>query len=364
MKEERASGGWGREAPDPRSSQSRLDGNWSSTSAFNAEANQAASHRANHFDTLRIIAALSVICAHSIPLTYGPAVLDALWGFSHGQATIGFVAIQVFFVVSGYLITASYRHRPEPRRFIRARFLRLVPALLAVLWLLAFVVGPLVSTLPLAGYFHSLLPYRAALGLSDHLPGVFADKPFSSGINGSLWTLRYEALCYLAVLLLGLAGWLKRLPVLAIFIVLLAARLWFGSGPVLEFGALFFAGGVLQFWPPRLSARYAVPCAILWLLALKFGFYTLASDTVGAYLVIYLGLAPEVKLPNLARYGDFSYGAYIFAWPVQQMLSPHVGWVGNIAITVPVVLGLAFLSWHWIEAPALHLKNRKLFGVL
>ena len=363
MEERSASGGWGREAPDPRSFQRHLAKDVLSSEAYSAEANQAASHRANNFDTLRILAALAVICAHSIPLTYGPGVLDALWGFSHGQATLGFVAIQVFFIISGYLITASYRHRPEPRRFIRARFLRLVPALLAVLWLLAFAVGPLVSTLPLSSYFASLLPYRAALGLSDHLPGVFAHKPFSSGINGSLWTLRYEALCYLAVLLLGLAGWLKRLPVLAIFIVLLAARLRFGSGPVLEFGALFFAGAVLQFWQPRLAARYAVPCAILWLLALKFGFYTLAADTVGAYLVIYLGLAPGVKLPNLARHGDFSYGVYIFAWPVQQILSPHVGWVGNIAITVPVVLGLAFLSWHGVEAPALHLKNRKLLGV-
>lgn len=324
--------------------------------------NQDPSHRANNFDSLRILAAVAVICAHSIPLTYGPQVLDALWSFSDGRATLGFIAIQIFFVISGYLITGSYRHRPDPRRFIRARILRLLPALLAVLWLLAFVAGPLLTTLPLAEYFRSSLPYRAAFGLSDHLPGVFLDKPFSSGIDGSLWTLRYEALCYVAVLALGMAGLLKRLPVTVVFIILLAVRLHAGNGPILEFGALFFAGAVLQFWQPPLQTPVAIACAVLWLAALKFGFYTLASNTAGAYLVLYLGFG--VRLPNLARHGDFSYGAYIFAWPVQQILSPHVGWLANIAITIPIVFALAFCSWHVMEAPALRLKNKKLLGLL
>ncbi len=331
-------------------------------SVMPAQAGNHDSHRANNFDTLRILAALAVICAHSIPLTYGPQTLEALWPFSRGRATLGYIAIQIFFIISGYLITASFLLRPDPRRYLRARVLRLAPALLAVLWLLAFVAGPLLTTLPLAQYFRSPLPYRAAFGLSDHLPGVFTHKPFSSGIDGSLWTLRYEALCYLLILLLGLARQLKRLPVTALFLILLAARLWHGNGALLDFTALFFAGATLQLWQPPLKTNYAIACALLWLLALRFGPYTLASDTLGAYLVIYVALKPS--LPNLARYGDLSYGAYIFAWPVQQILSPHVGWLANIALTTPIVLAFAFASWHLIEAPALRLKNRKLLGLL
>ncbi len=335
-----------------------------------------ASHRDNNFDTLRILAALAVIFAHSVPLTYGPGALDFVWGISRGRATLGSIAVQIFFIISGYLITASYLHSKTAARFIRARFLRLVPALLVVLALLAFVLGPLLTIVPLREYFHSTVPYRAALGLSDHLPGVFTHNPFSSGINGSLWTLRYEGLCYFAVLCLGLAGLLRRYAVIGLFLGLLAARLYFGgfagglhfSGfAAVEFGALFAAGAALYFIQPPLKAAFAIPCAALWLLSLRYGGFTLISDTAGAYLVIYLGLSRGVKLPRLARYGDLSYGVYIYAWPIQQsislLLGKHSTWAINAAITAPVALCLAFASWHLVESPALRLKNAKLLKI-
>jgi peptidoglycan/LPS O-acetylase OafA/YrhL len=327
-----------------------------------------ATHRANNFDTLRLLAAIGVIFAHSVPLTYGPAQLDLFWRFSHEQTTLGFISVQIFFIISGYLITGSYLHTGNARRFCRARFLRLVPALIAVLAVLAFVLGPFLTTLPLHSYFRSTLPYRAVLGLSDHLPGVFTHNPFSSGINGSLWTLRYEALCYFAVLLLGLTGQLRRRTIIPLFIVLLAVRLYCGHVAALEFGAQFAAGAVIYLWQPPLAAKFAIPCALLWILSLAFGGYTIISDTAGAYLVIYLGLAAGIKLPNLAKYGDLSYGVYIYAWPIQQTIAllagQHLGWAGNAAITVPAALACAWLSWHGVEAPALRRKNQKLFNLL
>jgi peptidoglycan/LPS O-acetylase OafA/YrhL len=327
---------------------------------------QTPAHRSNNFDSLRFLAAVGVVISHSVPLTYGPHWPLTPSAFFDIVGALGGIAVQIFFIISGYLITASYLNTKNPRRFIRARFLRLVPALLAVLWLLAFGLGPFLTTLPLRDYFHSLLPYRAAFGLSDHLPGVFTHNPFSSGIDGSLWTLRYEALCYLAVLLLGLAGQLRRLPITGLFVILLAARLYFGNIPALDLGTIFAAGAVIYVWQPKLTAGFAVPCAMLWLLSMQFGFSTLASDTIFAYLVIYLGLAPGFKLPNFAKYGDFSYGIYIYAWPIQQTIASrlHVGWLANIAITLPIVLVLAFLSWHFIENPMLQLKNKKLFGII
>jgi peptidoglycan/LPS O-acetylase OafA/YrhL len=322
----------------------------------------APTHRANNFDTLRLLAALTVVLAHSIPLTYGPTSLDILWPLSRHQATFGYIAIQTFFIISGYLITASYLHSKSPARFIRARILRLAPALLAVLFLLAFGLGPLLTTLPLTAYFHSTLPYRAAFGLSDHLPGVFTNNPFSSGIDGSLWTLRYEALCYLAILLLGLCRLLRRAAVTPLFLILLAARLHFGQLAILDLPTLFFAGAVIQLWQPPLSARLAIPAAILWLASLFTAFYPLLSATAGAYLVIYIALAPSLKLPNLATNGDLSYGVYIFAWPIQQtitlLMGAHANWLINNLITLPLVLAFAWMSWHVIEAPALRLKTK------
>jgi peptidoglycan/LPS O-acetylase OafA/YrhL len=149
-------------------------------------------HRNNNFDSMRIIAAYAVIFAHSIPLSYGPQKLDILWGASEGQATFGYIAIQVFFIISGYLITGSYINTVSReiqksvdyndaqlkgmRRFLRARFLRLAPALLLVLFLIAFGLGPSITSVPLSTYFLSHLPYFTAMGLSDHLPGVFFAK--------------------------------------------------------------------------------------------------------------------------------------------------------------------------------------------
>jgi peptidoglycan/LPS O-acetylase OafA/YrhL len=233
-----------------------------------------------------------------------------------------------------------------------------------VLWLRAFILGPLLTTLPLHDYFRSTLPYRAAFGLSDHLPGVFTNNPFSSGINGSLWTLRYEGLCYFIVLILGLIGLLKRWPVTILFLLLLAARLHFGSAAIWEFGALFAAGATMHFWQPPLRAAFAIPAALLCLASLRFGLYPLFADTAGAYLVLYLALA--ITLPNLAKYGDLSYGVYIYAWPIQQSISLllHANWILNLLLTLPVVLVCAFLSWHVVESPALRLKNKKLFGIL
>jgi peptidoglycan/LPS O-acetylase OafA/YrhL len=319
-----------------------------------------APHRVNNFDALRILAAVAVLVAHSVPLSYGPAHLDALWSFSHGRTTLGAVAVQIFFIISGYLITASYINTQNPRRFLRARALRLLPALIVVLFLLAFILGPLLTTVPLTQYFRSSLPYRAALGLSDHLPGVFTQNPFSSGIDGSLWTLRYEALCYVAVLLLGMANRLRLRVLLPLFVLLLAARLAFGPWAGLEFGTLFAAGAVLTCLRPPLYKPLAIAAAILWIISLRHGLFTLISDTFGAYLVIYLGRG-DLRLPNLAKYGDLSYGVYIYAWPIQQsisfLLGRHANALINLVIALPLSLTCAFLSWHFIEFPALRRKN-------
>jgi len=92
--------------------------------------------------------------------------------------------------------------------------------------------------------------------------------------------------------------------------------------------------------------------------------FRLAFATFGAYLVIFLAISPSVRLPNLARKGDLSYGIYIVAWPVQQVVSyllgPSVTWYWNVAISLPVAIGLAWLSWHFVEGPALSLKRSSL----
>ncbi|MGI4959456.1 MAG: acyltransferase family protein, partial [Janthinobacterium lividum] len=170
----------------------------------------------NNLNIIRLLAATGVLVSHSFPLISGSDSSEPLFIFSHGQTTIGHCAVIIFFAISGYLITTSYLKSQSKPRFVLARLLRLLPGLAAVLVVLAFLLGPQVSTLTMAGYFGSWAPYHYVLGnlslvakFQDHLPSVFLDNPFAGAVNGSLWTLQYEVGCYGAVLLLGLVGALR-----------------------------------------------------------------------------------------------------------------------------------------------------------
>src|SRR3954453_13126863 len=110
--------------------------------------------RDNNFDTMRRVAALCVVISHSFPLSYGAAAAQPLFLLSHGQTDLGTLSVYVFFVLSGFLITGSFERQP-PHQFVLARGLRLLPGLAAVLFILTFLVGPILTTIPLGEYFCS-----------------------------------------------------------------------------------------------------------------------------------------------------------------------------------------------------------------
>lgn len=112
----------------------------------------------------------------------------------------------------------------------------------------------------------------------------------------------------------------------------------------------------------------AVFAGLLCILSIFTGGYHVISFIFGSYLVIFIGISPRIKLPNLARYGDISYGVYIYAWPIQQTVSyamgKHADWLVNNLITIPIVSVLAFASWYLIERPSLAHKDRAVFKFL
>jgi peptidoglycan/LPS O-acetylase OafA/YrhL len=327
----------------------------------------AAAAHDNNFDTLRLLAAFSVVCSHAFPLSYGSDETEPMFHASRQQTTIGGIAVAVFFIISGYLITQSYTRTRNPLRFIWARMLRLLPGLAAVLTLLALVLGPLLTTEPLPDYFSAPQTFRfvfvnlSLLTFTDGLPGVFPTVPYRNAVDGSLWTLGYEAACYAIVLCLGLAGLLNRWIVLALFFAsLVASKYWLG-GDMVQFGSFFLAGAVMFLWRPKLRLYLAVPCLLLMAAALSTGGFRLAAATAGAYLVLYLALGP-FRLPRWDG-TDISYGVYIWAFPVQQTVAlafgAHAAWWSNLLISLPLITGLAWLSWHLIEAPALSMRHAR-----
>jgi len=340
------------------------------------------SGRDNNFNLIRFLAATLVLLDHSVALagTGEPRLLTlGALSLNLDAIPLGRIAVDVFFVVSGFLVTRSVLTRPTVTEFAVARALRLLPALLAVSFMIAFVLGPLVSDRSFAEYFSDLkawiyVPLTGFLvSHSETLPGVFETGREQGVVNSPLWTLRYEALCYAILAVLGLAGALLHRRVVYSLAGLLAAYLLVTFATDLRgqvaaidslarFGLSFFLGGALFVFSEKVRLHWL---GVVGLAALA----AVTSQTVIAeftfrlalaYGVIWTALIPGGALRGFNRLGDYSYGLYILCWPIQQtivMLIPAIAAPALFALSFPITLGLAALSWHLVEHPALKRKE-------
>jgi peptidoglycan/LPS O-acetylase OafA/YrhL len=307
----------------------------------------------NSFDLLRLLAALSVIAFHA-------SVLAGRQPWSMGEINLGYLGVGAFFVISGYLVTDSRLRSGSLQAFLARRLLRIGPGLIASLLVVAFIVGPLASALPLDQYIRNkavylyvaknALLYPAAYGL----PGLFEHNVAPGVVNGSLWTLRVEFTLYLGLGLLGAARLLRPAAIAAIALVLASAAFVLQAAPgvflpsvvhIGLFGAryafLFCAGALLRLLDRPLPA---------WTLASALLLFTPAWLVGLPILVVWLGSRRSIRLPV-----DLSYGLYIYAFPVQQLLASH-GWL-SVWTSLAAVLPFAVASWFVVERPALQLKG-------
>jgi peptidoglycan/LPS O-acetylase OafA/YrhL len=330
--------------------------------------------RDNNFDVLRLTAAGLVLVSHSWALTGNTSPTFA-------GDTLGGIGVGIFFAISGFLVSASWDLDPRVHAYALKRFLRLWPALIVVVVLCAYALGPLVTIFPLDTYLSSTtrdyVTSNVVLETRYALPGVFTDQP-SSAMNGSLWTLPLEVKAYAIVLALGVLRLIRRPAVLvalgAGLTWLLAAPAekrphtiahWIG-GPIQARLVLCFVGGALLYALRdriRLDWRIALLAALVWMESSRISYVqaSVAWAITLPYLVAFAAYETPRALRWLVKPGDLSYGLYLWAYPVQQMvlftwgrdLAP--GWL--LAIAGTVAYGVAFCSWRFIEAPALRLKQ-------
>jgi peptidoglycan/LPS O-acetylase OafA/YrhL len=336
----------------------------------------AAHRRENNFDALRLLAALAVILSHAFLIAQGTEKNDPLNWLTGNQCMLGLTGVFVFFAVSGFLVTQSYEQTHSSWRYLLKRILRIFPAYIVCLVLTAFVLGPIVTTLALGDYLHRPEPYNYVYYNSffdirvHELPGVmFVDNPVGLEVNGSLWSLGCEFDMYLMVLVLGLLR-LLRWPVCVALLALGMACIAFpdalgflgGWGWTLSFFAI---GMVLyKLRDTRIFNGWLALAALAGLaLSIPLRQFILLFPVFGCYLALYLALHPKLPFIPATRFGDLSYGLYIFGWPSEQiaiwLLHGHAEWWQVFLLATLLAGGLAFLSWHLIEKRALRLKPRK-----
>jgi peptidoglycan/LPS O-acetylase OafA/YrhL len=270
-------------------------------------------------------------------------------------------------------------------RFAVKRLLRIWPGLAVAILLTALVLGPAVSTLTVREYFEDPLLGSYARNLMfdfrDQLPLAFTGNDRPTLINGSLWTIPLELQCYVALGILGLLGCLRLrwlLPSLsvgaALLVYLVVAPIYFQTPEriplradqayLLHFGLFFFAGASLNQLRladhPRHALAVLIGFYLLGALAFVVGTPLLALWLVLPVSVVLAGQAGTPVLRRAGRFGDLSYGLYIYAFPVQQtliwQLKDQLSWGALLALTIATTTVLAFASWHLVEKRALRLK--------
>ncbi|GJE17181.1 acyltransferase family protein [Methylobacterium marchantiae] len=332
--------------------------------------------RGSNFGILRLLFAALVVVSHSPELIDGNRSRELLTRL-FGTLSFGELAVDGFFLISGYLILKSYRNAASVWDYLAKRVLRIYPGFIAASLVAILLVAPISG-----GHLASVSPFAAMIDMvtltPPKVPCSFEGIP-GAELNGAMWTVRYEFRCYLLVILLGgLASRANRrgyAMLLACLTALYLLRpgmqeiqrggpLFLLMADMARFAFVFFIGGAFYVWRDRiayhrLGALMAGGALIPLLFVAPLAEAGLA--TFGGYLIFWYAFAcPTSSLSRMTDHTDPSYGLYLYAWPIQSLIVASVPgiapWVVTAA-TLPLGLMLGVLSWRLIEKPALRHKD-------
>lgn len=331
----------------------------------------------NNFNLIRLLAALCVLVSHAYPISLGAQEKEPLletFGF-----TLGGLGVITFFSISGYFISASYSRSTSVIDFVLARVLRIFPGLIVVLLLAALLVGPIFTTLSQQDYWSNPVVYQYiwhGIGLKNvlyQLPGVFEGNPYP-GINGSIWTLYYEVLLYCVVLVLGSVALLKTRRMVWVLVAYAVIYTAFKLMPAEAVSSMpktqaffiwsvpFMVGVMLQCYRQHLRISLGAVLSLLVASAMTHGtsWFLECFMVAWSMLVFYVGGYRNRLLLQYNRLGDYSYGFYIYAFLIQEIIA-HC-WIGSrpwqsILAATPLAFLMGVLSWYFVEKPAMRSRR-------
>lgn len=330
--------------------------------------------RNNNLDLMRFIAAIGVLISHAFPLCLGENHMDYIYDFSGGQIHLGGIAVGVFFVFGGYLIAKSMDRLHDSIPFWKARVIRIFPPLIFLVLLTTFIIGPILTEYSLKDYFGSTGTYGYLLnGIlipKYSLPGVFTNNVYPSVINGSLWTLPVEFGCYIMCFVVYKLGFLnpKRckytLPLFVVaviaFYVLFRDNLFLQE--VMRPVFLFYIGMVYYVYKDHiyLNKWLALACAVVMVPLSYFHVTDIGMICLFPYIMFTIGYGTVHKFSNFTKYGEFSYGIYLWAFFIQQIVCQYIldcSVIMNIIISIPCSIIMGIITHYVIERPCLRKKK-------
>lgn len=336
-----------------------------------AERLTATDNRPSGFDYLRLVLSLGVIAWHAHWLCYGVDPEKGSWA-DRILTPLAWSIVPLFFALSGFLVAGSMERARTLIGFMGLRAFRIVPALSMEVLLSALILGPIFTALPLTEYYSDREFYIYFLNIIGeihyYLPGVFKDNPVTK-VNGQLWTIPYELVCYVAIAAFAVSGIFFRKHLLLVilgvcYLLQMANQLHVFSDRAIDASryavVIAFIAGLVIFryrtvikWSVGLFCLSAIVSFVLLSIPQGIDF----SGLPVAYVAAYLGLLNPAKKTWLLK-GDYSYGLYLYGYPIQQALVAAVPlatvWYWNLALAVPAALVVAVLSWHLVEKPVLN----------
>jgi len=351
--------------------------------------------RRNSLGFLRMVFALMVLLDHAFPIGGFNKGSDPMWTWTNGQESLGGLAVGGFFVVSGYLVTKSFFESKTGTRYLWKRVLRIFPGFWVCLLVTVAVFAPIAYHYEfhsLHGYFSdapdspgNYLKNNALLQMNQYnINGLLSSTPYAhsgypQAFDGSLWTLIYEFKCYIGIAILGTLGLLWRAPISVVVLMLVfwVAQIedqlhpnrltgWplIGDPAMARLAFIFLLGAIFYLYRERIpmSNVLAGVAFVVLVVGMRTALYTSIGQVAWAYLVLWLAVV--LPLHHFDRYGDYSYGLYIYAFPVEQLLALYgvqkLGYFPYVVSATAIALVFAAGSWFLIEKPFLRLKRLSL----
>lgn len=344
------------------------------TEPVNVQLAEVTSSRDNNLDVMRFIAALAVIFSHSFTICLGPEASGHLSNWTDGRLSTGGLAVGVFFLFGGFLIAKSCESHRSAKRYFALRSLRIFPQLLFVVILCALVIGPLVTELSVSQYYGNPETYRYLLNgvlvMEHNLPGVFANNPYPFDVNGALWTLPVEFGCYILCYLgFRLTKFDKRKFALCSIPVFSLAVAYFAFFDLFQLSVvrailLFYLGVAMYVYREHidLSPKAGVAALALFIVLIALKCDVPAMLFVFPYAFFWLGYGTKRKLSNFGRYGEFSYGIYLWGWPIQQLIC--LAWhapmppLANASIACLIAICCGIANYRIVDIPVKRLQKK------